>query len=378
MLIQCTKSFLDKFWLKGNEFAESEGAEEYPNSLMAWHGNFVSIGRKKAIVLMNNETRYPVVIYRPSKKDFSQIEDLISEAIATAFRMEGIHEDVIDAYLAKAGEISYSKTGSKSMVAKMNNTVREVQFSEQFLDDEERIQKHISIITGRMIQLSEGSKGFYPIEKLLTCLSEQFYQNNPVLDIDMYQLKIQVDIEGHEIWRRVLVPSTFSFRSLHHIIQIVFDWQNYHLHEFIIEREDSKPLQIVMDDDPETLAYLNFDEYEVRQERLVILKDVFPKHGEVTYEYDFGDSWVHKLILEKVVKSQHYQAVFIEGEGERPPEDVGGEGGFEYFTQIMANMEHPEYENMKMWAESQIGRVLSQEMINKRLKHVISGYFSYV
>jgi hypothetical protein len=46
---------------------------------------------------MNNETRYSIVIYRPSKKDLSKINELISEAIITALRMEGVRKEVIEA-----------------------------------------------------------------------------------------------------------------------------------------------------------------------------------------------------------------------------------------------------------------------------------------
>ena len=50
------------------------------------------------------------------------------------------------------------------------------------------------------------------------------------------------------------MPSTYSFRHLHNIIQVVFDWHNYHLHEFMIEKKKGvKTKLIVMDDDPETL-----------------------------------------------------------------------------------------------------------------------------
>jgi hypothetical protein len=95
MLIQCTKSLLDQLGIK--DLYTPEGHEQFPNSLMAWHANFVTIDRKNAIVLMNNETRYSIVIYRPSKKDLSKINELISEAIITALRMEGVRKEVIEA-----------------------------------------------------------------------------------------------------------------------------------------------------------------------------------------------------------------------------------------------------------------------------------------
>ncbi|WP_419887618.1 IS1096 element passenger TnpR family protein [Neobacillus niacini] len=48
-----------------------------------------------------------------------------------------------------------------------------------------------------------------------------------VLEIDMYQLKIKINLEGHVILRQGLVPYTYSFRHLHNIIQTVFDWHNW-------------------------------------------------------------------------------------------------------------------------------------------------------
>jgi hypothetical protein len=383
MLIQCTKSLLDQLGIKNSELHPPEGHEQFPNSFMAWHANFVTINRKKAIVLMNNETRYSIVIYRPSKKDFSKINELIREAIITALRMEGVRKEVIEAYLEKSGEMTFSKTASRSMVAKMNNAVREIEFMQEYLDEKIRIQRYISMISDRFIQLTGNDSGFYPIEKMLECLSTIYGQDDhevveDVLEIDLFQLKIKINIEGHEIWRRVLVPSTYSFRHLHNIIQSVFDWHNAHLHEFVVERAERKDLKIVMDDDPETMEYMDFDAFETRQERFLALEEIFPIYGEVVYEYDFGDSWVHTITLEKVVKSNELRPTFVEGHGERPPEDVGGEGGYEVYLRIMADVNHPEHEDMKTWAVNQKERNIRQEKINDRLKHVIKGYqYSY-
>ncbi|MDQ1002778.1 hypothetical protein QFZ28_003178 [Neobacillus niacini] len=383
MLIQCTKSLLDQLGIKNSELHPQEGHEQFPNSFMAWHANFVSIDRKKAIVLMNYETRYSIVIYRPSKKDYSKINELIREAIITALRMEGVRKEVIEAYMEKAGEITFSKTASRSMVGKMNNALREIEIMQEYSDEKTRIQRYISMITGNFIQLSGNDPGFYPIEKMLECLSLIYGQEGheaveDVLEIDMYQLKIKINLEGHEIWRRVIVPSTFSFRHLHNIIQAVFDWHNDHLHEFVVERAERKDLKIVMDDDTESMEFFDFEAFEILQERFVALEEIFPTYGEVLYEYDFGDSWEHTITMEKVVKSNELRAIFVEGIGERPPENVGGEGGYEEYLRIMADENDPEHEDMKTWAENQKERNISQAKINNRLKHIIKGYrYSY-
>ena len=379
MLIQCTKALLDKMGIGKDELQRPEGYEQYPAGFMAWHANLVNINRRKAIVLMNNATRYPVVIYRPRPKDFARIKDLIREGITTALRMEGVREDVVRKYLDDAGEIRFSKTASRSLVAKMNNAVNEVGFVQEYLDTDTRIQRYISIITGRFIQNLNAEEGFYPIEKMLAYLSnysgiDEKGNSKDVLEVDLYQLKIRIDLEGFDIWRRVLVPSTYSFRHLHNIIQTVFDWQNYHLHAFEAKKEGVKDKRIVMDDDPETLEWLDLDSWDVLQERFVALEDFFPEHKEVTYEYDFGDFWEHTITLEKVIKSNALTATYLEGKGERPPEDVGGAWGYAEYVRIMADDTDPEHEEMKIWAESQKQRNLSPEKINDRLRRVIRGH----
>ena len=120
------------------------------------------------------------------------MKELIREAIRVTLRMEGIREDVINNYMADAGEIVFSKTANKSMVAKMNNTVYEVGFMEEYLDERTEIQRYISIVTGRLIQKSVTNEYFHPIQKMIECLS--IYcgsddKSNPedILDVNLYQ-----------------------------------------------------------------------------------------------------------------------------------------------------------------------------------------------
>lgn len=374
MLIQCTKSLLDKIEVSEKELVPKDGHETFPNSFMTWHANFLTIDRRKTIVLMNNETRYPVVIYRPSKTDFKNIKILIREAIVEAFRVEGIRKDLIEEYMNTAGDITFSKTANRSLVAKLNNSVREVEFTSNLLDEQTTIQRFISLRAGKFIQRSGEDEYFYPIENVYKSF-ENFSGTNEILDIDMYQLKIQIDIEGHEIWRRVLVPSTYSFYYLHNIIQSVFDWHNTHLHEFTVDRADKKPLMLLMDDSPETMDLVNPDVFSARQERFVALEEVFPKYNEVRYVYDYGDYWEHNITLEKVGKGNELQATYLEGIGERPPEDVGGSPGFEEYISIISNENDPEYASMKVWAESQKERQVSPEKMNERLESSIYKYY---
>jgi hypothetical protein len=72
-------------------------------------------------------------------------------------------------------------------------------------------------------------------------------------------------------------------------LQIAIGWFNYHLHQY---RVGSSYIGIPNPD---------FD-IDAIDERTVYLKDVIshPKENFV-YEYDFGDGWEHKIVLEKIL-----------------------------------------------------------------------------
>ena len=88
MLTQCTKVLLDRIGLKGDELYDRDDHLELPNRFIAWHAHLIKIGRKKAVILVNNETKYSVLIYGPVKKDFSNIKNLIHDAIAEAILLK--------------------------------------------------------------------------------------------------------------------------------------------------------------------------------------------------------------------------------------------------------------------------------------------------
>ena len=64
MIIQCTKKVLDTLKIDAAKIVSPEGFDQLPESLYAWQANIITINRRKVLVLMNNETRFPIVINR--------------------------------------------------------------------------------------------------------------------------------------------------------------------------------------------------------------------------------------------------------------------------------------------------------------------------
>ncbi|MHB1407316.1 MAG: IS1096 element passenger TnpR family protein [Desulfitobacteriaceae bacterium] len=63
----------------------------------------------------------------------------------------------------------------------------------------------------------------------------------------------------------------------------------------------------------------------------------------------------------------------LEGLGNTPPEDVGGEDGYDEFLQAISDPHHPEYQDMLSWGRMQRYENFNLEFVNRRLKTVLRG-----
>jgi len=342
---------------------------------MAWHAGLITLDRRKVVVFMNNATRYPVAIYRPKPRDYRCMKHLIREAIVAALRMEGISEPVIARYMADAGEIKFSAAQDDRLLEWLNHAVLNVSWLKRYLDGDHVIQRYVSLPAARVVQPMPDGKEDYPINQLLRHLGDLYSDTvdgirQPVIDTKGYLLEIQLELKGFEVWRRVVVPSAFSFQHLHNVIQIVFDWHNAHLHMFKAPKKDLVPQRLIfMEEEPDILVWAQSLGVQVLQERLTPLEDVLPWHDHVVYQYDFGDNWTHRISIEKTVRLNTFAAIYVDGKGERPPEDVGGASGYTSFMRAMADQRHPQHKAMKAWAHGRLARRLSPEEINDRLLH---------
>ena len=158
---------------------------------------------------------------------------------------------------------------------------------------------------------------------------------------NILQLKIFLEDIYPKIWRRFLAKDSISFHQLHNIIQGVMGWKNYHLYYFNINK---KRIEL-----PDKEGYAA---YKIENSKKVKLRDyiIKEKQGSV-YEYDFGDSWRHIIIVERILNSLPIDVTSVpyclEGERACPPEDCGGTGGYERFIKVLNTGKDPWKENIK-------------------------------
>jgi len=161
----------------------------------------------------------------------------------------------------------------------------------------------------------------------------------PAAKPNIFDMRIAIVDYRPEIWRRVLVPGSVRLHKLHLIFQDVMGWTNSHLHAF---RMDGALYGMHFEDHPD-------DELD---ETKFAIADVVGLGDRFIYEYDFGDSWDHEVVVEHVsnVRPVLKFAVCLDGANACPPEDCGGTGGYEELVEVLADPTHKDYKHYSRWA----------------------------
>jgi hypothetical protein len=125
------------------------------------------------------------------------------------------------------------------------------------------------------------------------------------------------------VWRRIAVPSRYSFWDLHVAIQDALGWEDCHLHLFTTDHPESGERAYF--GIPDTSEFHGAREIQAGW-RVSVAEWFRPDQPPALYTYDFGDDWQHEVTFERWSDPEpniHYP-VCLAGEGACPPEDSGG------------------------------------------------------
>ena len=191
----------------------------------------------------------------------------------------------------------------------------------------------------------------------------------------VYQLKVTLRGIRPAVWRRVRVGGDTTLEHLHWVIQFAMGWTGAHLHSFSIqglEHSLSKP-------------GLGLDELDTYDEPSILLSQIVTEEKfKFFYLYDFGDSWVHEVLVEKVLTAKrgtHYP-VCIKAKRACPPEDCGGTWGYQTLLKAIKDPTHPEHALRLEWLGTSFdSEETDLDEINDLLKsipHDLTGFNGYV
>ncbi|NCB00074.1 MAG: plasmid pRiA4b ORF-3 family protein, partial [Clostridia bacterium] len=323
------------------------------NPLFSWTANWTKVWEnhrtEDLVVLVNNATRFTVALYQVKRKDLKNLEPLVKKAIEHTLLHMNINPEIVDEYMHRAGEVVWVSNHNRQTASWVTKAGLECCFhigrtyngvDKMFSDTVGEWNNYLSVNYS-----AKQDTSFVPYRAMTHALSE--LTGKPAYRYRAFELQITLDLEVYKAVRRIIVPAGLSFERLHEVLQRVFGWQNYHLYEFAIHAGNPNERIARIVPDRECLEY---DEKAVLMEGLT-LEAFLPDYSQILYTYDLGDGWEHEIELVRVLADYDQESPFlVEANGQTPPEDVGGVGGFVHFRNIMLDPGHPDYPAMKTWA----------------------------
>lgn len=120
----------------------------------------------------------------------------------------------------------------------------------------------------------------------------------PGLPTPALQLRVELLLQPHTVWRRLVLGANATFWDLHVAIQDAFGWDDRHLHRFTVDApEGGAALHFGIPDDsdmPAPPAILACWEHRLAR---YLKRDA----AAALYVYDFAVEWQHAVELETIL-----------------------------------------------------------------------------
>ena len=135
--------------------------------------------------------------------------------------------------------------------------------------------------------------------------------------------------------------------DLHVAIQSAMGWKDRHLHVFRFLSVAGRSVEVGLRDE-----FRQPGDWPRIPGWTMDAETTFHDFGpSATYEYDFGDGWVHDIVLEEILPRERGVRLprCIDGARACPPEDCGGPSGYELLLEILADAHHEQHQEMILW-----------------------------
>ncbi|MDI9331776.1 MAG: plasmid pRiA4b ORF-3 family protein [Alphaproteobacteria bacterium] len=156
----------------------------------------------------------------------------------------------------------------------------------------------------------------------------------------VYHLHIELDNVEPVVWRKLWVPQFVRLRKFSQIIQAAMGWSESPNHLFQIgDKYYGSPRRDVWS--------WSHDQPTINDAAIPLAKVIGAPGSEISYDYDIGGDWTHRILFETVVPATALNCwpICVGGANACPPEEVGDPEGYRQFQQALDNPEHPEFYN---------------------------------
>ena len=158
-------------------------------------------------------------------------------------------------------------------------------------------------------------------------------------------MTLKIELLETGIMRTIVVPQHMTLTDLNDAVQAVMGWEDAHLWHFTDKRRDGIIYELPHEDD-----HFPFSRRLTVDASKVSLRKVFPERGaKLLYEYDFGDSWEHRIT--RMADPKQAQIACVKAVGPDGIEDFGGQWRLADFIEKMkSDPACEEYEDIREWA----------------------------
>jgi len=305
--------------------------------------------KPQVVLLVNTRTFLPVFMpLAPA----STLLDRIPAAIAEVLAHHGVSADQVDRELAAMSDSRMAPTNDRQVLGVMNEFAFQADHQRELVNGD---LVALSLQLSRLILGPLMKREGRPVDELAAvfALDAKIIEFPTSHDASerkatrahgsgraVHQLKVTLRNIRPPVWRRVVVDGGETLNHLHDVIQAAFGWYNAHLHAFVVNGTD---YGIPHEDDWTPVQ----DERRSTIDQAVLA-------GKFEYAYDFGDNWVHDIVVEKTFDagndpSQMTVPDCIDGRRACPPEDCGGPWGYSELLEILADPGHVEHADRVEW-----------------------------
>ena len=217
MRIQCTKKLLDRMKISAAE-AKKAGETSAAEDFFCWHANVITLDRRKALIFVNNSTRLTVIAYRPKPSAYKNPGEILETGIRELFTALGIHDDVTEQYLQKAGSCLITTSGTRSQIARMNKMAEGAAWQSLFFREDKVLQTTASVELANDV-FAEGKELLVPEEQLFELLCRMINVSETEWDIpnttNAFIPNVYVDITKY-IDRKIAAMEEYKTQICHY------------------------------------------------------------------------------------------------------------------------------------------------------------------
>jgi hypothetical protein len=135
--VYCTQKLLTKLpikqglWPKGKLLKSSltEGGNNIDliNPLSGWHANLLTLQRRNCVLMVNNQSRFPVLMIGLTKPDFAALDYHFADCLMNTLLKVGANDAQMQTAKALLAPISINKSNDRSVQGTLNRMVADVE-----------------------------------------------------------------------------------------------------------------------------------------------------------------------------------------------------------------------------------------------------------